>query len=310
VNQRPLLPCALLLGLAGVGLAQTPTFRAQIDVVRVDVLATDRGRPIRGLTAANFELRDNGVAQRIDAIWGATLPIDVMLVLDASDSVRGLVLEHLKRAALALTESLGAKDRVQLWTFSHRVSLAVAPTSDQDAVRRSVDRMEAGGATALLDAIYTAFTSRAPGPNRSIALLFSDGKDNRSWLTETEVIDAARNSETVVYAVASRPLGLVGPVDNPVSGTGPDEDLLAAITNGSGGRLLWTTNEQQLRQRFLDVLEELRSRYVLSYTLGGSPTPGWHAIKVRLKNRTGEVRARAGYTVAPDAPRQREGSRP
>ena len=85
---------------------------------RVDVLVLDGNRPVGGLTAADFELSDSGVAQRIDAITFEDVPLSVMLALDASGSVRGAPLEHLKEAAAAVTGLLKPCDRAALLTFS------------------------------------------------------------------------------------------------------------------------------------------------------------------------------------------------
>jgi len=299
VSRHVVVAAALLLALAGAGPRQQPVFRTHVDVVRLDVLATDRGRPIRGLTAADFEVLDNGTPRRVEVVSADRVPLDVALVLDVSQSVRGDVLAHLKRAALALNDALDAKDRVALWTFSHRVSRLVAPTGDRERVRGAIDAMAPGGATALLDAIYTALASRAPGPNRPVALVFSDGRDNRSWLAESDVIDAARASETVIYAVTFTPKPAPASLAAPTVDVGPDEVLLAALADGCGGRLLRTASERELGLRFLEVLDETRTRYVLTYAVGANSAPGWHTLTVRLTRRTGQVKARAGYQLAP-----------
>ena len=101
--------------------AAQQTFRVSVDAVRVDVLVLDGNRPVGGLTAADFELSDSGVAQRIDAITFEDVPLSVMLALDASGSVRGAPLEHLKDAAAAVTGLLKPGDRAALLTFAEEV---------------------------------------------------------------------------------------------------------------------------------------------------------------------------------------------
>src|SRR5262245_49776948 len=87
---------------AAVTALDAQTFRTRVDVVRVDVLVTDRGLPVRGLTAADFEVRDNDVLQQVDAVFGEDIPINAILTLDLSQSVVGDRLTHLRRAGLAL----------------------------------------------------------------------------------------------------------------------------------------------------------------------------------------------------------------
>jgi hypothetical protein len=97
------------------------------------------------------------------------------------------------------------------------------------------------------------------------------------------VAEAAARSETLVYAVAAREKG------------DPDDSFLGELTRVTGGRLWTARSERELRARFLDVLNDIRSRYVLSYAPKGVAFSGWHALEVRLKHRKGEVRARPGY---------------
>ena len=88
------------------GTPQQP-FRIGVDAVRVDVLVTDGNRPVGGLTAGDFELRDSGVPQRIEAVDLGGVPLSVMLALDTSVSVWGQPLQNLKEAASAV---VGAAD--------------------------------------------------------------------------------------------------------------------------------------------------------------------------------------------------------
>ncbi len=284
--------------VAGAALgAQQPRFRAAIDAVRLDVLATDHGRPIGGLTGANFEVLDNGVRQQIQVSQTSRLPLDVILVFDTSASVRGTAMEQLKLAAEGLLDSLNESDRVALWTFSSAIAARHPLTHDFSSARQAVHNLEGGGATSMLDCLSMALVSRTDTANRSLALLFSDGKDNRSWLSEDDVVQAAGESGTVVYAVAFNPsVELAGDAER-VTGAGPDKRVLEKIANETGGRLLWADRDRDLKLRFLEILEEMRTRYVLTYRHASPPARGWHAVNVRLIGRPGTARTRSGYFV-------------
>jgi hypothetical protein len=113
-------------------------------------------------------------------------------------------------------------------------------------------------------------------------VVFSDGVDSLSWLDAAAVVDAARRSDTLVYAVAVR------------AKDDPEDAFLNEVTAATGGRLWTIRTGEDLRARFLDVLRDIRSRYVLSYT----PTndePGWHTLGVALRRGKGDVVARPGY---------------
>ena len=75
--------------------------------------------------------------------------------------------------------------------------------------------------------------------------------------------------------------------------------MLQKIAESSGGRAWFADSSADLKQFFLDVLEEMETRYLLSYQLLGAPPEGWHELDVKLENGKGEVRARPGYMVTP-----------
>jgi len=114
---------------APAAVRQEPVFRASVDAVRVDVLVSDGGRPVGGLTASDFELTDNGVPQSIDLVTTA-VSVKVVLVLDASGSVAGEKLGHLKAACRALFRGLRPQDSAALLTFSERLTLVARNETD------------------------------------------------------------------------------------------------------------------------------------------------------------------------------------
>jgi len=287
----------ILLALAAAVLAQAQqvSFKARVDLVRVDVLVTDQGRPISGLTRSDFELRDNGRVQEIDAVFGAEQPLDVVLVLDVSASLQGQAFDHLKRAAWAAVEALQAGDHIRLLTFSHRITLGAAVAADAAAIRTAIERLDASGNTSLCDALYSALALAEGGPRRTVVLLFSDGRDNRSWLSAEAVVQVARESDTVIYAVAyGQTWRYVG---TDIIAPGPDKDLLTKLANDTGGRLIWEDDSSRLPAVFQRLLAEMRSRYLLTYYPHDVSRTGWHALSVRLKDKAGKVVARPGYIV-------------
>src|SRR5690348_13738867 len=128
-----LLTSVALSALVCSGVAKAPqraTFSSGTLGVRVDVLVTKAGRPIAGLTAEDFEVRDNGVPQRVSLASVADLPVNAVLVLDTSESTSGPKLTRLVEAAHGLVDRLHSADRAALITFSHAVNLRVPSTAD------------------------------------------------------------------------------------------------------------------------------------------------------------------------------------
>ena len=260
-----------------------PVFRAEVGVVRVEVLVTRGGSPVGGLTAADFELRDEGVVQDLESILEEQAPVDAVLVLDASGSVSGSKLDSLRAAAGAFLDGLRSGEEGAVLAFNQEVQLLQSLTADLGGVRAALDRVSPRGNTALVDAVYAALRLRELGDRRTAVVVFSDGIDNLSWLSASDVKEAARRSNATVYGVTVRAQG------------DPKETFLRDIARATGGRVFEASSEHDLRARFLDVLSDIRSRYVLRYVPRSPGSPGWHGLEVRLRNGKGDLLARPGY---------------
>ncbi len=300
----------LIVTACGASLFAQARFKAGTAAVRVDVLVTQRNHPVTGLTAADFELRDNGVLQRITDVSHETLPLNLICVFDMSGSVEGSPLAHLKDAMLAVIDALADRDRAALVTFTQRVELHAALTNDRQRLRELVAGVKAGGATAMIDAAFAALALREADEGRTLMLLFSDGRDTASWFSARAVLEAARRTDVVVYPVTleNRVTGpsFSGSVLSAIDRLRTDEAgwirtgerLLDAFADETGGRVVRANDERALRSTFINVLSEFRQRYVLSYTPTAVSDESWHTIDVRLKGRSGHVKARRGYLAA------------
>jgi VWFA-related protein len=298
---------ALLAIMVGMATLCAQTFRVAVEAVRVDVLVTDGNQPIAGLTAADFELLDSGVLQQIDSLGVEDVPLSVLFVLDTSYSMNGAPLQHLKDAASAVIDLLAVQDRAAVLTFSEFVTLRSGWTADHAVLKRAIATAQALGATSLHDASYAALTMRDAAPARPLVLIFSDGNDTSSWLPGQSVLDVASRSEAVVYGVGLvtskevRPgfrmdlsSGLQ-PVRARFAGTALLDSFLSTLADESGGKYLDAERSEKLRDTFVRIVQEFRSRYLLSYRAQGVSANGWHPIEVKLKNTRGKVTARRGY---------------
>jgi VWFA-related protein len=278
VNKRPCILFAALLGIQPPPQPQ-PFFSSSVEVVAIDVSVVRGNQPVQGLTSRDFALTDNGVAQQVESVTIDRLPLNVTLILDSSLSLIGDRLTHLVQAGGALTSSLRPDDRAALITFSHHVALTVPMTTDRQAIRSALTRLEASGSTALRDAVHFAIQLDPRDRARSLLLVFTDGHDTASWLTEEAVLDTVRRSGAVIHAVRVE-----------------SDSFLDRLTQAAGGRTWSATSGRQLRELFTRALDEMRARYLLTYTPRGVDTAGWHSVKVSLKNSRGEITARPGYS--------------
>jgi VWFA-related protein len=287
-------------GLARGTPAAQDKFRSGVDVVRVDALVTDGRRVLSGLTSADFELRDNGVLQKIDAMALESLPLTVTFVLDVSGSVAGAKIRHLASAVELILDGLRGQDRVGLVTFSHRVWQRMPLTSDLKQVRSILTDAAADGGTSLNDAVYAGLALNDSQEARALVLVFSDGMDASSWLSDATVERAARRADAVVYGVAvagsevGSSLGLSTPIRFRPEYLPGQTDFLEAVASATGGRVIKADQTSNLPQAFGEILQEFRTRYVITYS-PASDAKGWHTIDLKVKGRRAEVRARRGY---------------
>lgn len=304
------LPPILVPVLCSLALAAAPhagqTFRSTVDAVRVDALVTRDGRPVPGLTAADFELRDDGVVQDVAAVRVGDVPLTLMLVLDVSQSVAGEPLTQLRAAIDASADALSAADQVALFTFSHQVAQAAGPTRNFADLRSAARVVEASGATSLYDATLAALLMRHSVEGRAVMLVFSDGADTTSWMDSRASLAAAQRSDVVVYGVTlARQTERSDAVAvrqatqeqewfrrDPWSYGRQYLPLLAAET---GGALLTADGADRLRDTFVGVVRDFKSRCMLTYTPRDVAPGGWHSIEVGLKRQHGTVTARRGY---------------
>ena len=280
---------------------QDARFRSGVDLVRVDALVTDGNRIVTGLKAADFELRDNGVLQTVEAIALESMPLTLTFVLDTSGSVAGGKMTHLTSAVDVILRGLRPQDRVGLVTFSHQVWQRVPLTSDIQLLRGVLTGTTGAGGTSLNDAVYAGLALSESQDARALVLVFSDGMDNSSWLGRTTVERAARRADAVVYGVAVA-AGARGVID---MGSGrsvrfrpeylPGQtDFLEAVASATGGRVIKADETVNLPQAFEEILQEFRTRYVITYS-PASDALGWHSIDLKVKGRRADVKARRGY---------------
>jgi len=274
-----------------------PTFRAGADAIVVDASVRRNNRPVTGLTAADFEIVDNGVLQNVTAVSYEKLPIDVTVALDVSASVTGSVLEQLRRSVQQLTSDLHAQDRLELLTFNQRIQRLAdfaSPASTPDA---AVARISAAGGSAVFDSLAVALTVPATAARRHLIVLFSDGVDSSSISDPETLFQLAGSSgSTVAVVLASANSQATASVfSRRVPGSITVQRLYDRIATDTGGTVVPVSAGDNLATTFRRVLDDFRASYVLYFTPQGVERTGAHTLDVRVKRSDVQVRARSGY---------------
>ncbi len=276
-----------VLGVVAVGVAlsasqQRAVFTSSATGVRVDVLVTEHGRPVAGLKAEDFVVRDNGVLQSVGAVE-VDGPVNTVIALDISTSLAGGGLTAAIAAGDALVAAMRREDKTALTTFNEAAATKLHLTNDFPAVSRAMREIEPRGESSIIDGIYVALIETLTQPGRSLVVVCTDGGNTAGWLQPAELVNAARRSNAVVYPV--------------VTGGGRATSLLTNIADVTGGRVLEAAKTNDLPATVTRVLAEFRARYVITYIPQGVDAGGYHGIEVKMTRGGLDVRSRSGYVT-------------
>ena len=184
VREAPMrrLLVSALLALSVATAAAQQVFQSGVDAVIIPVAVRSGNKPVTGLTAADFELRDNGVVQEIRSVAAESIPIDVTLLLDLSSSVDGPMLQRLKTAVADTAALLRSDDRIRLVAIS-QVLREVFPLLPKSGAM-PLDTLRAEGATSLYDGLAATMMRATEPGRRQLIVAFTDGRDSTSVIDE------------------------------------------------------------------------------------------------------------------------------
>ena len=292
------LVLALAIGLQ-VAADTPPVFRSSVDVVRLAASVRDqKGRFVRDLSASDFEVFDSGRRRTITDFRPEVAGLSVALLFDVSGSMEGQ-LAHARDAATTLLSLLDpARDEAAVLQFDTRLEEAVPFTRGLRQLPSSMSNIIPFGATSLFDAVArTAQRITLQEGRRRAVVVFTDGLDNASTLTASQVSGIASSIDVPVYVV-----GLVSGLDDPASdlatpraANSPLAGELANLASWTGGAAWVASAAPQRNYVMRQVVEELRHQYVISIESGSEA--GWHPLVVKMKHKELTAHARSGYLV-------------
>ncbi len=266
-----------------------------VDLVLVNVTITDpMNRLVTGLEKENFKIYEGSQEQQIRHFSNEDAPISLGVIFDVSGSMK-TKLEKAKEAVVQFFKTANPQDEFFMITFSDRPELLADYTQSIEDIQSKVVFAVPQGRTALLDAIYMGMNKMQDAHNPKKALLIiSDGGDNRSRYTDSEIKNLVKESDVQIYAI-----GLYdSSFPTPEEAAGPS--LLNEITEVTGGRTFTIDNPNDLADVATKIGIELRNQYVLGYRPNNAARDGrWRKIKVKLLPPKGlpqlTVYAKTGY---------------
>ena len=273
----------------------TKPIKVDVDLVLVPVTITDpMNRLVTGLEKKNFVLLDNGEKQDIRHFSSEDAPISLGVIFDMSGSMKDKI-DKSREAVVEFFKTANPQDEFFMVAFNDKPEVISDFTRSIESIQGQLIYAIPRGRTALLDAIYLALAKMHEAHNQKKALLIiSDGGDNHSRYTESEIKSIVKEADVQIYAI-----GLFSP--NPGTTeemTGPA--TLSEITDVTGGRTFTVDNPNELTDVATKIGIELRNQYVLGYRPNKPERNGkWRKIKVKLNPPKGlpplTVYAKSGY---------------
>jgi Ca-activated chloride channel homolog len=294
----PALVFSLMLQVGAHAQKQVPSFRSAVDLVSLNVTATDAaGRYVTDLAATDFSLYEDGVQQDLTLFNKSSLPIALALVLDTSSSMEARMATA-QEAAIGFVRHLRPVDSAEVVEFDSRVQVLQPFTKDRETLERAIRQTAAGGSTSLYNAVYIALkelqkvkATQTEEIRREAIVVLSDGEDTSSLVTFDELLDLARRSETAIFCI-----GLQSRDTAQSRGFREATFALRQLAGDTGGRAFFVSDIKQLAGVYEQINDELSSQYTLGYSSKNNRRDGsWRRIVVRTKRPSVTVRTKQGY---------------
>ena len=277
--------------------------RVDSTLVLINVTVTDPlNRFVTGLDKEHFRLFEDKVEQRVSHFASEDAPLSIGLVFDCSGSM-GVKLQKSRQAAAQFFKTSNPQDEFFLVQFNDRPELAVKLTTSTEEIQNRLTFTQAKGRTALLDGIYLAMNEmkKARNPRKAI-LVISDGGDNSSRYTESEIKNLVREADVQIYAIGIfEPASSRGRTAEELSGPG----LMSELAEQTGGRHFPVENLNELPDVAQKIGIELRNQYMLGYTPSNLERDGkYRRVNVKLVQPKGLPPLRAFWRLGYYAPVQ------
>lgn len=238
--------------------------RVDTNLVLINVSVTDpMNRFVTGLDREHFRLFEDKVEQKISQFASEDAPLSIGLVFDASGSM-GAKMQKSRQAAAQFFKTANPEDEFFLIQFNDRPELIVPFTHSTEEIQNRLAFTQAKGRTALLDGVYLAMNQMKKAKNaRKAILIMSDGGDNSSRYTESEIKNAVREADVQIYAIGIfEPIHARQRTAEEISGPG----LLNEMSQQTGGRHFAVENLNELPDIAAKIGIELRNQYVVGYS--------------------------------------------
>jgi Ca-activated chloride channel homolog len=253
------------------------------------------GALLTNLNKQDFRVLDNNVPQEIAVFERNTsVPLSVAILVDTSGSTQidlRYEVDSVLRFISALLGSGNPDDTFALFTFNWRTNLEVDFSRSQKRAERALHSLRGEGGTSLYDAIYLASDALTGREGRHVMVIVTDGGDTTSYKHYPDALAAAQRADAVIYPI------VVIPIEADAGRNIGGEHALATLASSTCGRPFHPESFDRLDAAFADILQELRTQYLLGfYPKDVREQPqAFHRVEVKLPDPALRVSARSGY---------------
>ncbi len=256
--------------------------------VTVSVAVADENGPLTGLTAADFQIFEDGreVPATNIAVVEATLQ-DLRLVLALDTSMPGNDLAKVQAAAKTWLSSMGPRDRVAVISFADDVSLGHDFTNNTAELQTVIDNLTAGGnRTALHQALVEATTMIGqPSAGRQAVVVVTDSRDNTGILSVDEIIGQAQEARVPLYIVGF--------------GDKVRTDSLKDKVKLTGGQYFTLPNADQVQTTLQEIEQQLRQGYQITFPSGLKADNVEHKLTIAISHQGNQGQAEDRFVAVP-----------
>jgi Ca-activated chloride channel family protein len=287
---------------------QAPVFRTGTNMVALNVTVLDSKKQyVSGLTQQDFAVYEDGVQQQLRFFESRQVPMDLILLIDTSSSMRDKM-NVVHDAAVGFLKSMKDNDRGAVVAFNDKVEVVQGLTSDSAALEEAIRGTTAKGSTSLHNAIYIAlkqFGRSAAGDTevrRQAIAVLSDGEDTSSLISFDDVMTLARKTGVGIYTIGlhSR-YASTSRNPPPVSPRyfSTADFSLKSLAQETGAQAFFPLEVSELKGIYASIVQELASQYALAYSPANPRSDGrYRRIVVRVAARPElRLRTRSGYTA-------------